>query len=82
MLGDLNDWLNGSPLSNCHYYNKIEGNLIYATSFFLDLNQNNISIPIVHCLILYLKIDLCVSSSNYPIVAPDNYHPHFILILN
>jgi hypothetical protein len=48
MLGDFNapkyDWLNGTPLSNCYYYNKIKGNFIYVTSCFLGLNQHNNSI--------------------------------------
>jgi hypothetical protein len=39
MLGNFNvpkyDWLNGTPLSNGHYYNKTEGNLIHSTPAFL-----------------------------------------------
>jgi hypothetical protein len=49
MLDDFNvpkyDWLNGTLLCNCHYYNKIKGNLIHATTCFLGLNQYNNSVP-------------------------------------
>jgi hypothetical protein len=84
MLGDFNvpryNWLNGTQLSNCHYYNKIKGNLIYATSCFLDLNQPNnyISSSALLDLVFTNINDLCVSLSYYPMVAPDNYHPPLI----
>jgi hypothetical protein len=81
VLGDFYvpkfDWLNGTPLSNCYYYNKVKGNLIYATSCFLGLNQHNNSVPNRALLdLVFTNInELCVSLSNYPVVAPDNYHP-------
>jgi hypothetical protein len=81
ILDDFNvpkyGWLNGTPLSNCYYYDKIKGNLIYATSCFLDLNQPNnyISSSALLDLVFTIINDLCVSISNYPVAAPDNYHP-------
>jgi hypothetical protein len=71
------DCLNGTPLSNCYYYNKIKGNLIDATSCFLSLNQHNNSTSNNALLdLVFTNINnLCVSFSNYPVVAPDNYHP-------
>jgi hypothetical protein len=49
ILGDFNvpkyDCINGTPLSNCHFYSKIKGNLSHATSCFLGLYQHNSSVP-------------------------------------
>jgi hypothetical protein len=76
MLEDLNvpmcDWLNGIALSNCYYYNKIKGNLIHAAPCFLGLNQHNNSVPNSTLLdVVFTNInDLCVSISDYPMVAP------------
>jgi hypothetical protein len=51
--------------------------LIYATFFFLSLNQRNNSTSNNSLLdLVFTNInDLHVSLSNYPVVAPDNYHP-------
>jgi hypothetical protein len=80
MLGDLNvpkyDCFNDTPVSNCYYYNKIKGNLIHATSCFLGHNQHN-SVPNSALLdVVFTNInDLWISISDYPMTAPDNYHP-------
>jgi hypothetical protein len=85
MLGDFNtpnfDWLNGTSLSNSYYYNKIKGNSLYTTSCFLGLNQHNSYVPNSALLdLVFTNIsDLSVSVSNYPLVAPDNYHPPLVL---
>jgi hypothetical protein len=78
------DWINGTQLSNCHYYSEIKGNLIHATSCLLGLYQHNSSVPnsALFDLVLTNINDLRVSVSAFPMVAPDNYHPHFKLILN
>jgi hypothetical protein len=48
MLGDFNVfndvWINGEPLPNSHYCNKIKGNLIHTAACFLGLDQSNNSI--------------------------------------
>jgi hypothetical protein len=80
ILSDFNvhnyNWLNGTPLSNCYFYNKTKGNFIYSTSCFLGLNQHNNSVSNSTLLDLVSTniSDLCVSLSNYPVVAPGNYH--------
>jgi hypothetical protein len=41
----LNDvWINGVPLPNSYYCNKIEGNAIHTATYFLCLDQRNNSI--------------------------------------
>jgi hypothetical protein len=81
ILGDFNvpkyDWIYGTPLPNCHYYSKIKGNLIHATSCLLGLYQHNSSVPNSALLdrVLTNINDLRVSVSDFPMVAPDNYHP-------
>jgi hypothetical protein len=81
MLGDFNvpkcDRINGSLLPNCYYYSKTVGHLIHTTSCFLGLYQYNNSVPNSALLNLVLTNlnDLCVSVSDCPTVAPDNYHP-------
>jgi hypothetical protein len=56
--------------------------LIYATSYFLGLNQHNNSISNSALLdLVFTDInDLCVSLSNYPVVASNNYHPQLNLV--
>jgi hypothetical protein len=81
ILGDFTvpkyDWINGTPLPNCHYYSKIKGNLIQATSCLLGLYQHNSSVAngTLFDLVLTNINDLRVSVSDFPTVAPDNYHP-------
>jgi hypothetical protein len=81
ILGDFNvpkcDWINDTSLPNCHYCSKVKGNLIHATSCLLGLYQHNSSVPNSALLDLVLTNinDLRVSVYDFPIVAPDNYHP-------
>jgi hypothetical protein len=48
MLGDINvpnyDWINGVPLPNSYYYNKMKGNSVHMATCFLRLNQRNNSL--------------------------------------
>jgi hypothetical protein len=62
---------------NCHYYSKIKGNLIHATSRLLGLYQHNSSVSNSALLGLVLTNinDLRVSVSDCPLIAPDNYRP-------
>jgi hypothetical protein len=71
------NWISGTPLPNCHYYSKIKGYLTHATSCLLGLYQHNSSVPNSALLDLVLTNinDLRVSVSDFPMVAPDNYHP-------
>jgi hypothetical protein len=77
------DWINGTPLTNCHYYSKIKDNLIHATSCLPDLYQHNSSVPNSALLdhVLTNVNDLRISVSDFPMVAPDNYHPRLHLNL-
>jgi hypothetical protein len=71
------DWINDTPLPNCHYYSKIKSNLVHATSCLLGLYQHNSSVPNITLLDLVLTNinDLRVSVSDFPMISPDNYHP-------
>jgi hypothetical protein len=88
MLGDFNvpnyDWINGAPVSNSYYYNKIKENSIHTPTCFLGLDQRNNSI--IGCALINLVFsdisDINASISHYPVVTPDNYHPPFLLDFN
>jgi hypothetical protein len=69
--------INGVPLPNSHYYNKIKENSIHASTCFFGLHQHNNSA--VNSALLDLVFsnisDLGVSISSFPVVTPDKYHP-------
>jgi hypothetical protein len=83
LTGDFNvpnyNWSYGTPLPDAHYYSKIKENLFYATTCFLGLNQHKDTVP--NCTLLDLVFtnitDLSVSISDFYMVSPDKYHPHF-----
>jgi hypothetical protein len=81
ILDDFNvlkyDWINDTPLPNRHYYSKIKSNLVHAICCLLGLYQHNSSVQNIALLDLVLTIinDLRVSVSDFPMIAPYNYHP-------
>jgi hypothetical protein len=85
LLGDFNipgfDWYNGLPSTNCHYYSKLIGEVIYSSICFLGLSQYNYSENGDNLLDLVFAnfADFTINPTEYDIVQPDHYHPLSII---
>jgi hypothetical protein len=84
MLDDFNkrshDWFCDIRLSNSYYYDRIEVNLIHATSCFLGLRTTNLFQMCTARPYIFKHQLLSVSLSNYLMIASGNYHPLFLIL--
>jgi hypothetical protein len=71
------DSINGAPLPNIYYCNKIKENSIHVAICFLGLEQLNNSI--VNSTVLSDSSDCNASISSSPVVTPDKYYPPLLL---
>jgi hypothetical protein len=73
--------INGAPLRNSYYYNKIKGKSIHTAICFLGLDQYNN--PIINSALLNLVFanisDVSASISSSPVLTLDKYHPPLLL---
>jgi hypothetical protein len=85
LLGDFNvpgfDWYSGLPSTNCYYYAKLKGEVIYSSICFLWLRKYNYSKDGFNLLDLVFSdvADFTINPAEYGIVQPDHYHSPFIV---
>jgi hypothetical protein len=87
VLGDFNapgfDWNYGLPSPDCHFFSKLEGDLIHSAICFLNLNQHNYPNNGSNLLDLVFSppnsADLAVDHAEYGPVQPDHFHSFFII---
>jgi hypothetical protein len=77
MFGNFNvpncDWVNGAPLPDSYYYNKIQGNSIDTATCFLGLDQRSnyiINIALLDAIFSNIS-ELSASISSCPVATPD-----------
>jgi hypothetical protein len=81
MVGDSNspgfDWKLGVCLPNSHYYSKLKGDAIYASTCLLNLSQCLDTVGNGNLLELAFSnlSDFGITQVDPRLIKPDNYHP-------
>jgi hypothetical protein len=85
MVGDFNtpgfDWNRGLSVPGCHYYSKLKGDAIYASTCLLNLHQCIDAVDSSNLLDLIFSnfSDIGITFLDSGIIKPDTYHPPLVI---